>query len=79
MAFFPLDFLAGVGLGSFCAAMRAAVRARAALRRSGLYPRLAVLEAIPTARREPDRERMEVVAEAEDTAYGEAFVLRVVI
>ena len=48
-------------------------------RRSGRYPRLAAAEAIPRARRLPDRGRMVDVAWAEATAWGEAFVLRVTI
>jgi len=51
----------------------------AAVRRSGRYPRLAVAEAIPRARRPPDLRRMVDVAWAEATACGEAFVLRVAI
>lgn len=49
------------------------------LRRSGLYPRLAIAEAILRARRPPDRARMNDVALALATARGEAFVLRVTI
>lgn len=78
-AFLPRTFFAGVGLGSFCAAMRADTRARVAVRRSGLYPRFAGPAAIPSARRPPERGRIVEVAVAGLTARGDAFVLRVLI
>jgi ABC-type branched-subunit amino acid transport system permease subunit len=58
LAFLPLAFLGRGAFGSLWAAWRADTRAMAAVRRSGLYPRRAKLEAIPMARRPPDRGRI---------------------
>jgi len=78
-AFFPRSFFSGVGLGSFCAWMRAETRARVAVLRSDRYPLFAVLAATPSDRRPPDRGRIVVVVRADVTAPGPADFLRVII